>query len=99
MRFKIVLSTIAFLVLANTVHAQEKILIAAASDLRFAMDSVISVFAENHPGKVGITYGSSGKLTEQIINGAPFDIFFSADIAYPEKLQSENKASSNIYPY
>lgn len=84
---------------ATSLSAQDKILIAAASDLKFAMDSVISAFEKEYTGEVDITYGSSGKLTEQILNGAPFDIFFSADIFYPEKLKSENKISSDIYHY
>ena len=81
------------------VGAQDKILIAAASDLKFAMDSVIRAFAKSNSGKVEITYGSSGKLYEQIANSAPFDIFFSADISYPEKLKSESKVSSDVYQY
>ncbi|HTF30731.1 MAG TPA: molybdate ABC transporter substrate-binding protein, partial [Flavitalea sp.] len=79
--------------------AQDRILIAAASDLKFAMDSVIKIFEANNKGKIEITYGSSGKLTEQIINGAPFHIFFSADISYPERLKEKNKTASDIYRY
>jgi len=78
---------------------QEKILVAAASDLKFAMDSVIRVFEQIHPGKVNVTYGSSGKLTEQILNGAPFDLLLSADIAYPEMLHKANESGSEIYAY
>ncbi len=79
--------------------AQDRILIAAASDLKFTLDSVIHAFSKINNGKVEVTYGSSGKLTEQIINGAPFDLFFSADISYPERLQQEKKTSSGIYRY
>ena len=63
------------------------------------MDSVIRSFRQENSGKVGITYGSSGRLCEQIIHGAPFDVFFSADVTYPEKLKQENKTSSDIYQY
>jgi molybdate transport system substrate-binding protein len=73
--------------------------IAAASDLKFAMDSIIRTFSQTHPGKIETTFGSSGKLSEQIIHGAPFDIFFSADISYPERLRVEKKTASGIYPY
>jgi molybdate transport system substrate-binding protein len=80
--------------------AQDKILVAAASDLRFALDSAISKFGLAHDGKVvEVTYGSSGKLSEQIMNGAPFDLFFSADISYPEVLKKNGKAASEIYQY
>jgi molybdate transport system substrate-binding protein len=78
---------------------QGRLLIAAASDLKFTLDSVIYVFSKTNIGKIDVTYGSSGKLTEQIINGAPFDIFFSADILYPERLLKEKKTSSQIYHY
>lgn len=67
--------------------AQSSIRVAAASDLKFALDSVIYVFERTTAGKITVTYGSSGKLYEQISNGAPFDIFFSADRLYPEKLR------------
>jgi molybdate transport system substrate-binding protein len=79
--------------------AQEKILVAAASDLKFALDSVIVEFNSTHKGKVEVTYGSSGKLSEQIANGAPFDVFFSADISYPEKLNERGKTASAVYKY
>jgi molybdate transport system substrate-binding protein len=65
--------------------------IAAASDLRFALDEIVSLFAEAHPeynNQVTVIYGSSGRMTTQIINGAPFDVFFSADIAYPRQLEA-----------
>jgi molybdate transport system substrate-binding protein len=79
--------------------AQDKILIASASDLKFAMDSLIILFKDSHPGHVAVTYGSSGKFFEQIVNGAPFDIFFSADIAYPAQLKKEGLVSSDVFPY
>src|SRR5689334_14430429 len=97
MRLKLTACILLFV--SGIAHAQDKILIAAASDLKFAMDSIISVFGQENNGKVEITYGASGKLTEQILSGAPFDIFFSADISYPERLKKENKTSSDIYQY
>jgi molybdate transport system substrate-binding protein len=79
--------------------AQDKILIAAASDLKFALDSLVAKFRERNHGNIEVTYGSSGKLTEQILNGAPFDIFFSADVSYPKKVKDAGKTSSDIYEY
>ena len=70
--------------------AKEKdaILVAAASDLKFAMDDIIRFFEKKKPGiKVKTVYGSSGNFFNQIINGAPFDLYFSADIRYPEELE------------
>jgi molybdate transport system substrate-binding protein len=80
-------------------YGQGKILVAAASDLKFALDSVAAVFRKKHSGTVEITYGSSGKLFEQISNGAPFEIFFSADIEYPNKLKEKGLTASEIYIY
>jgi molybdate transport system substrate-binding protein len=88
---------IAFLSIES--FGQGKILIAAASDLKFALDSVAGVFRKKHSGTVEITYGSSGKLFEQVSNGAPFDIFFSADIEYPNKLKEKGLTASDIYIY
>jgi len=80
-------------------YGQGKILVAAASDLKFALDSVAAVFRKKHSGTVEITYGSSGKLFEQISNGAPFDVFFSAYIEYPKKLKEKGLTASDIYIY
>jgi molybdate transport system substrate-binding protein len=80
-------------------HAQDRIVIAAASDLKFALDSVIKSYNLENIGTIETTYGSSGKLSEQIIHGAPFDLFFSADISYPELIRKESKTGSNIYQY
>lgn len=61
--------------------------IAAASDLKFALDDVVAAFKKVHPEvAVTVTYGSSGNFFAQISNGAPFDLFFSADVLYPQKL-------------
>ena len=76
------------------------ILIAAASDLKFALDSVVTVFKKANPGaRIEVTYGSSGKLFEQISQTAPFDLFFSADIEYPLTLKKKGIAVSDVYTY
>ena len=67
--------------------------IAAAADLRFAMDEIIGAFRQEHPGiRVEVTYGSSGNFYAQLSNRAPFDIFFSADVDYPRRLIREGAA-------
>jgi molybdate transport system substrate-binding protein len=78
---------------------QDKILIAAAADLKFALDSILVSFKNISKGKVNVTYGSSGKLFEQISGGAPFEIFFSADINYPRLLEEKGMTISPIYTY
>ena len=72
------------------VQAGESILIAAASNLRFAMGDICHTFQEENPSiQIKVSYGSSGNFFAQISQGAPFDIFFSADAAYPELLEKE----------
>jgi molybdate transport system substrate-binding protein len=97
-RFKIIVLLICFAKLAPA-QKQDKILIAAASDLKFALDSILVNFKKISKGKVNVTYGSSGKLFEQISGGAPFDVFFSADISYPGLLEKKGLTISPIYTY
>ena len=60
--------------------------VAAAADLKFALDAGVPEFRTGRPDvDVRVTYGSSGNLFAQIENGAPFDLFLSADVEYPEK--------------
>jgi molybdate transport system substrate-binding protein len=67
--------------------------IAAAADLQFALEEVAAAFDENHPDiKLAVTTGSSGQLFTQLSNGAPFDIFLSADIQLPRKLVEQELA-------
>ena len=70
---------------ASNAHAQS-LRIAAASDLQFALADLAAQYEKQSGQKLAITYGSSGNFFAQIQNGAPFDLFFSADIAYPQKL-------------
>jgi molybdate transport system substrate-binding protein len=70
--------------------------IAAAADMRFAMDEIIDAFRQKHPTiRVDVTYGSSGNFYAQLSNHAPFDIFFSADVDYPRRLIREGAALAN----
>lgn len=81
------------LVYTLPVSASEKLTIAAASDLRYALDDIITLFHQQQPEiEVRVIYGSSGKISTQIRHGAPFDIFFSADIQFPEQLYAEGHA-------
>ena len=91
---------ICLFITGQAAHAGEKITIAAASDLKFALDEIVVLFNRAHPSdQVGVIFGSSGKFQTQIRQGAPFDMYFSADIAYPRKLKEEGFAASEVQPY
>lgn len=78
----------------------EEVTIVAAADLRFALDEIVDQYQKQYPeDNLKVIYGSSGKLTTQIINGAPYDVFFSADIAFPEKLFAQGLAATKPEVY
>ena len=88
------------LFVGQSAQADEKITIAAAADLKFALDNIVLLFKETHPAaQIETIYGSSGQFSTQIRQGAPFDLYFSADIAYPRTLREEGFASSEVQPY
>jgi molybdate transport system substrate-binding protein len=76
---------------ANTGEASASaVRIAAAADLRFALDELIDEYREIEPDvSVTATYGSSGTFYAQLTERAPFDLYLSADVAYPEQLAEQ----------
>ena len=93
------LATFLFMSLAAGAGAAE-IKVAAASDLTFAFKDVAARFQKETGNSIKLTYGSSGNFFAQIQNGAPFDLFFSADVGYPEKLEAAGLAEpGTIYEY
>lgn len=66
--------------------------VAAASDLSFAIKEIIGRFEQTTGNKVKLSLGSSGNFFAQISNGAPFEVFLSADSSYPEQLEAAGKA-------
>ncbi|WP_456312279.1 molybdate ABC transporter substrate-binding protein [Pseudomonas shirazensis] len=92
--------TLLLLLVFGTVQAQQKITIVAAANLKIALDSINTVFKIQNPAiNSQVTYGASGKLFEQISNSAPFDLFFSADMDYPKKLEEKKMTASKIKMY
>jgi molybdate transport system substrate-binding protein len=63
--------------------------VAAASDLRYAMDELVAQFGADTGIALRVTYGASGNLTRQIEQGAPFELFFSADEAFVLRLAAK----------
>ena len=75
--------------------------IAAASDLKFALEEVQTSFGQTHPGAaVSVTFGSSGSFFAQLSNDAPFDLFLSADIDYARRLAELGRGvPGSAFPY
>jgi molybdate transport system substrate-binding protein len=71
---------------AEPVRAQKAPIVAAASDLRFALESIAERFTAESRQRIELVFGSSGTLTRQAIDGAPFELFLSADEAFVETL-------------
>jgi molybdate transport system substrate-binding protein len=79
----------------TVIAASQTLRVAAASDLKFAFDEIVAVFAKEEPGIfTSVAYGASGSLFAQIENGAPFDLFLSADAKYVERLIAAGRAKA-----
>jgi molybdate transport system substrate-binding protein len=83
------------------VRAQTRALtVAAASDLRAALPEILEGFERDAKTTVTVSFGSSGNFFAQIQNGAPYDVFLSADIDYPRQLVASKHAdASSLYRY
>lgn len=80
-------------------HA-DTLTVAAAADLTFAFKGVSAQFQQQSTDQLRISYGSSGNFFSQIKNGAPYDVFFSADVQYPQKLEAAGLVEpGTIYKY
>jgi molybdate transport system substrate-binding protein len=85
--------------------AQEKtsspeLVVAAAADLSTALQEIGDNYERKTGAKIKLSFGASGALTQQIQNGAPFDLFFSADMDYPRQLIAAGDADgASLYQY
>ncbi len=79
----------------------QQITVAAAANVQYALEELKAEFEKDTRIKLRTIIGSSGKLTAQIENGAPFDVFISADVEYPEALDKKGLAYERpkIYAY
>ena len=82
------LTAVLLVSIISQVCVAQEITVAAAADLQFAMQDVAARFQKETGKTVKLTYGSSGNFFQQIQNGAPFDMFFSANLDYAKKLES-----------
>lgn len=94
---KIVLASLA---LASAVAAQT-ITVATAANMKYAANDIAKAFTQESGIGVKIITGASGKLTQQIMSGAPFDAFLSADVEYPAKLAQNGFTTTpaQVYAY
>ncbi len=97
MRILVLSTLLAWLPGAFMINAAEPriVSIAAASDLVFCMEELNKTFSDSHPNvAVKLSTGSSGNFFAQIQNGAPFDVYLSADITFPKRLIESGHADS-----
>jgi molybdate transport system substrate-binding protein len=66
--------------------ARGRVRVAAAADMNVVLSELITRFGGSHDVDVSVSYGSSGTFYAQLLNQAPFDLFLSADVAYPNQL-------------
>ena len=90
---------LAIIVLATSAFAQQ-VKLAAAADLQYALKDLSGKFEKDTGIGLQVTYGSSGNFATQIESGAPFDLYLSADVQYPEKLLKDGFAEpGSLYRY
>jgi len=94
---KLVLASLAF---ASALAAQT-ITVAAAANMKYALNDIAKAFSQESGIGVKIITGASGKLTQQIMSGAPYDAFLSADVEFPGKLVQGGYTTTpaHIYAY
>jgi len=85
---------------AQETKSSAELIVAAAADLSSALKEVTESYEKKTGVKIKLSFGASGALTQQIKNGAPFDVFFSADMDYPRQIISTGDAdSASLYQY
>jgi molybdate transport system substrate-binding protein len=91
---------LALLLLAAAWGSAQEITVAAAADMSAALPQLVDAYTKQTGQTVKLSFGASGNLTNQIRNGAPFDVFLSADEQYPQQLIAEGLASKDtLYRY
>ena len=89
-----------FCLFSGTLACGQEIVVAAAADMSAALPEVAAAYTKKTGQAVKLSFGASGNLTNQIRNGAPFDVFFSADEQYPQQLIGEGLAvKDTLYRY
>lgn len=87
------------LALGLVAWAQTPLRVAAAADLRGALEELAAAFTRQGGGPVAPTFGASGALSAQIAQGAPFGLFLSADLDFPARLKAQGLGTGEVFPY
>jgi len=90
---RLLLSALALLLPWQMLSAED-LTVAAAADLNYALKELAATFEKNTSNTAKLSFGASGNLFAQIQNGAPYDLFFSADEDYPKKLAAAGAVDS-----
>lgn len=104
-KLNIIFRSTAFLLLAlsllNCSNSNKKLIIATAANTQFAIEQIVEDFQANSDIDIELVISSSGKHTAQIVAGAPYDLFISADMRYPEHLYQNNLTTEApiVYAY
>lgn len=87
------LTAVLIFISAFNASAQTKITIAVAANMQYTIEALKAEFNKTDKTEIDVVLGASGKLTQQIMQSAPFDIFISADTAFPKKLNDTGFAA------
>jgi len=100
-RIQLFLITTIFLSGCRSKIADNKITIATAANMQFIMPLLVKEFTKNTDVSCELVIGSSGKLTAQIKEGAPYDVFVAANLKYPKEIYNYGKAinAPKVYGY
>jgi molybdate transport system substrate-binding protein len=98
---RLVLPFAALLAVLPSIVLADTLTVAVAANVQYAFDDLQAAFNTETGHQIKPVYNSSGKFAAQIMNGAPFDVFLSADMEFPEKLYKEGYAAGapKVYAY
>jgi len=88
------------ILLATITMSAQKVNIAAAANLKYVLEEIKTAYVKQNPkAKVNLTFGASGMLVQQILNGAAFDFFMAADNEFPLKLKDKGLTTGAMSTY
>lgn len=91
----VTVATSALVFVTAGAHAADVPNVAAASDLQFALPDIAAAFTRATGREVRLSFGSSGNFRRQIAEGAPFELFLSADAGYVDALARERRTEGD----